>query len=276
MDKIYSIEQYVMLLTTAKTNCENHYFTNNYVNILNVSKWIKEGRLLFQKLDSGVAFFTDFGTKYNLRLCCMPSAKIQIEEMDKPIICELVFNNSITEAQQAVEKELKEDGFALDQIICEYHVRRPTSEKMEEIESLLTHLYDKKYRFEPIQKDDILRAYQLLSESIHRNDLIACRFIDWDRIVRQKLAAVGFSPEGEMCAVCVLPEAYPGGLTAVSNEQRGKGLGKAIAAYSYFYMASDKKKLSLWISVDNHVNKHVMTWMGAIEANRTAHQFARR
>ncbi len=276
MEKISSIEQYLLLNNTVKAACHRSVFSNNYASTSKIGELIGADRLFFQQIDSGIAFLTDCGTKYYLRLCCSPSAMIRIETLDKPIICEIVYNAYTSTSQEAIEDRLMADGFSLEQILHEYHIQKPDSVKMEEFQKMIMQLQSEGYRFDTLQSKNSIEAYQLLSDSIHRNDLIGYPYFNWDRIIERKLAAVAFSPEGELCAVCVLPEAYSGGLTAVSKAYRGKGLGKAIEVFSYFFAAPRNAKLSIWISDDNHVNQHVMTWMGATITDRAAHQFAKR
>lgn len=224
------------------------------------------------EMESGLCYMLDRGTKWEMYICASEKASLNIPKLDKAIVANFVFRSSETKITP-VEKLLLSNEMELNHILLDFLIGSPTLEKDDEYKALLERLGESGYTFGLLDSSSFSEAYQILDQCINSFDMVGYEEMDFPQMFSDKnIFCAMDGNEGKLCAVCILPSAFAGGLTAVIPEKRGLGLGKAIKYYSY-YIAKNASNQHLWIAEDNIRNQDLMRQMGAINTGRILRQY---
>ncbi len=108
MTAIQSIDEYLSLLRQSKEKC-NKTFTNSYISIEEIKRYINLGNLFYIWQDNGIFFLCDEKKYYRLLYWLEPKSRIFISKQDKPIAIRNVYK----------EEKKKEELLFLDACLGE-------------------------------------------------------------------------------------------------------------------------------------------------------------
>ena len=276
MKLLTDINQYYTLLNEAKSAhvATGPIYSNCYLTADSVERYVTEKRLYSVLLPNGLLFLQDKGNFYKLRIWLAQIAPFDIPRVEKPLVTELVFRqDKPIDKQNEVEKVLSLSGMTFYREMQEFTIGNLPSEEKIACEQSLGHLQQNGFRFESVTMQTAPVAYELLRRNIDRYDLYGFQEMNWPPICENKQAFCAYTPQGNICAVCVVPQGFRGGLEAVDTQYRGRGLGRIIKYYSYFVMGKASATEHLWISSDNAVNLHLTQRMGGQDSLRRARSY---
>lgn len=247
-------------------------FGNCYFSADSFRRYVLSERLYKLRMETGVCFLIDRGSKWEMCLCGVEDAGWKIPCLNKPIVANFVFNYSKADISPE-EKICLSKGMKSGRTLLDFLIGRPIPEKENEYRNLLESLEKSGYRFGLLNSESFQEAYQILYSCINPFDMVEYTEMNFPKMLSNKdVFCVMDSKAGALCAVCILPSFFKGGLTAVVPERRGSGLGKALKYYSY-HVAKDASKQHLWIAEDNIRNQNLMRQMGAVETGRILRQY---
>lgn len=245
---------------------------NCYFSADSFRSYTFSGRLYKQPMERGICFFLDREKKWDLFLCASEDAEWAIPESKKPIVANFISQNNAMDCISE-EKLLLTKGMKSGRILYDCVIGKLTTEKEDEYKTIIERLNESGYQFDLLSPCLFTEAYQILCSCINPFDMVGYEEMNFAQMFSDKniFCAID-SNEDKLCAVCILPASFRGGLTAVVPEKRGIGLGKALKYYSY-HVAKDASKQHLWIAKDNLKNRNLMRQMGAVETGRILRQY---
>lgn len=276
MELLTGVNQYYALLNTVKAayQVSGPIYTNCYFTADSVERYISARRLYSTVLPNGLLFFQNQGNFYKLQLWLAKIAPFDIPKLEKPLVSELVFRiDKPVSGQDKVEKLLTLAGMHLYREMKEITIGFVPPEKKDPYDQKLERMQQQGFRLEPVTEKTAPTAYELLRRNIDRYDLYGFEEMNWPRICKNELAFCVYAPQGEMCAVCVVPQGFRGGLSAVDSAYRGQGIGQAVIYYSYHVQNKARVTDHLWIASDNSVNLHLTKAMGGKDSLRRTRSY---
>ncbi len=246
-------------------------FGNCYFNADSFRSLVLLKKLYKLNMESGICYLIDRGIKWEMNICALEKVKLDIPRLDKAIVANFVFRSCETQTT-FTENVLLFNKMKLNNILLDYMVGKPTSEKEDEYKAIMAKLEESGYKFGLLDSRLFSEAYQILCKCINPFDMLGYEEMNFPQMLLCGDVFGAIDHKGELCAVCILPSSFRGGLTAVVPEMRGMGLGKAIKYYSY-HVAKDVSKQHLWISKDNIKNQGLMQQMGAVNTGRILRQY---
>lgn len=244
---------------------------NCYFSADSFRKYVFWGKLYRLPMEKGVCFFVDRGSKWEIYFCGAEDTGWKIPAFKKPVVANFVFQqntNSIGEE----ERILLSKGMRLKSVWLDFMIGRPDAEKEFCFKEVMDRIQKLGFKMGMLDHELFQEAYQILCKCISPFDIAGYEEMNFPQMLIEQGIFSAIDSQGRLCAICVLPSSFPGGLIAVIPEKRGIGLGKAIQYYSY-HIAKDASKQHLWIAVDNIRNQHLMQQMGALGTGRILRQY---
>lgn len=276
MKLLTDINQYYALMNQAKATHKTvrPMYSNCYLIIDIVEQYIREKQLYVMLLPNGLLLLQDKGRFYKLYMQIAELVPFAIPKTEKPLVTELVFRqDNPVEGQDEVEKLLTLSGMTRYREMREFSIGNISPAEKNRCEQGLESLQQQSFRFEPVTMQTAAEAYELLGRNIDRYDLYGFQEMNWPNLCEKELAFCTVAPQGKICAVCVVPKGFRGGLEAVDAQYRGLGLGYAIKFYSYFVQGKANATDHLWIDSTNSVNLHLTQKMGGIDSLRRTRSY---
>lgn len=259
MERLENWEKYKGLLKEAR-RCGFIQFSNNYLDMDAVKRYIELDRMEYRLDGSGLYICTDEGLFYRIYIQCGENG-IKLPRKDKPVLVRNVYREGNKgAAQQEVESQMQGLGFSLYDESVQILARPLAAKedilaKLERSERFLTRfglkiLYADSSRLEDIARlrDNTpeLKPYHFLYETMEE---------------RQQAAENGYfrcvvNAQNEICAAQqfrVAGNAVQGNWLAVKPEYKGKyGIGVAVAYHSFAYAIKHNiKNYFGWVARDN-------------------------
>lgn len=276
MKLLTDANQYFALLNQEKAahKAAGPIYSNCYLTADTVERYVSEKRLYAVSLPNGLLLLQDKGRFYKLRMWLAELVPFALPKAEKPLVTELVFRqDNPVERQDEVEKLLTLSGMTRYREMREFSIGNIPPIEKSRCEQSLKDLRQQSFRFELVTMRTAAKAYELLSRNIDRYDLYGYQEMNWPNLCGKELAFCAFAPQGEICAVCVVPKGFRGGLEAVDTQYRGLGLGYAIKFYSYFVQRKAGATDHLWIDSTNSVNLHLTQKMGGVDSLRRTRSY---
>lgn len=259
MEKLENWEKYKELLRETR-QCGFIRFSNNYLDMDAVKRYIELDRIEYRLDGSGFYLYTDEGSFYRLYMQCGENS-INISGRDKPILVRNVYRESnVSAAQQEVENQLRSAGFSLYDESVQILARPLAAKedilaKLERSERFLARFGLKIVYANSSQLEDIIRLRDNTPE------LKPYHFLYETMEERQQAAEKGYfrcvvNAQGEICAAQqfhVEGSAIQGDWLAVQPEYKEKyGIGAAMAYHSFAYaIKSNIKNYFGWVVRNN-------------------------
>lgn len=267
-------EEYYKLQREARDKSGKQAFSNCYLTADVLAYHISKGNIQYFCMPDGVGFLIDRGTVYTFQFCLASTSGIELPLMEKPFVAELIYREGkISTAQQAAGRQLIQAGLRLHRELHEYVIGNISESEQEKNCELLQKLKKVGFRFQPVNIEYAREAYQILNAGIDPFDMRGFQDMNWQTLCGNRQAFCVMSPQGQMCAVCVLPRGFRGGLTVVAEPYRGMKLGRAITFYSYRKEGHLYPSERIWIEATNSVNQHITVSMGGKDTMRRSRQY---
>ncbi len=267
-------EKYYQLQRCVKEASGGTSFGNCYLTADVLTYYVSKGAIRYFLFPGGVAFLIDRGTTEILQLCVGETASLELPPQEKPLVAELVYRaGKVLPGQREAEELLIRAGMSLRKELYEYTIGTLPEKERQRHQKILREFQSMGYRFEPVDAARAREAHLLLEAAIDPFDLRGFEEMRWEDLCANRQAFCTVSPQGKICAVCVLPTGFRGGLTAVDAKFRGKGLGRIITYYSYHVAAALFPNERIWIAFDNSINQHIVTTMGSRDTLRRTKQY---
>lgn len=276
MELLTNVNQYYALLNTVKAayKVAGPMYTNCYFTADSVERYVSERRLYSVLLSNGLLFLQNQGNFYKLQMWLVKIAPFDIPKLEKPLVAELVFRlDKPVNEQVKVEKLLTSVGMQLYREMKEITIGSVPPEKKDQYDQKLEYLKQRGFRFEPVARQAAPAVYELLRRNIDKYDLYGFKEMNWPWICKNEFAFCVYTPQGDICAVCVVPRGFRGGLSAVDLPYRGQGIGQTLEYYSYHMQNKARVTDHLWIALDNSVNLHLMQVMGGKDSFRRTRSY---
>lgn len=260
MERLKSIEEYKALLLEYKQICRRGY-SNNFLNLEMVNRYIGLQRIYYEKGESSLLFFTDEEKYYRLYVQTSPEADIRIEKKDKPILVRNVYKKDAkSDMLLRFEDKLKEQEFSLydesvQMVANPLEMKESLQKKYEKALSFLTRVglrldYAGEEHISEIialrEKEPLLKDYHFLYET---EDEIRDN-------IKNKYYRCVFNEQNEVCAAqqfSIENRTVQGNWLAVKEEYKVRyGIGTVMAYHSFLY-ANDLEiqKYFGWVVRDN-------------------------
>lgn len=242
MEKPESWEKYKGLLRETKQRGYTH-FSNNYLDMEAVKRYIELGRLEYELDRSGLYIYADEGLFYRLYIQCWESG-INPPRRDKPVLVRNVYwEDNKSDAQQEVEGQLQKLGFSpysrsVQILATPLENRENVLEKLRKAERFMGRFGLKITYADNSQLEDIIRLRDSTTE------LKPYHFSYETMEERLKAIEKGYfrcvvNAQNELCAAqqfCVERAGIQGNWLAVETGYKEKyGIGTAMAYHSFAY-----------------------------------------
>lgn len=242
LERVESREKYSELQSAAKQQGFAR-FTNNYLNMDAVERYIGLGRMEYEWDGGGLYLYTDEGPFYRLYIRCGENG-IKLSEREKPVLVRNVYREgSKGEALQDVEGQLRRLGFtqysrSAQILAAPLENRENVSEKLRKAEKFLARFglritYADRSQLEDIfrlrDQEPDLKPYHFSYETMEEKE----------RAIEKGYFRCVVNAENKLCAAqqfSVERNGIQGNWLAVETDYKEKyGIGAAMAYHSFAY-----------------------------------------
>lgn len=257
MQKIDKPEQYNELMHKVKQKC-GRGVSNVYFMADEIERYIAQGRLYVEKLESGCVFYVDEHTHYNIAVYAADNTIAPIPARDKKCVFRYVYRRKdVDTAEQKFSGILSANGFR--KAATSVEVRIATEDNVEngkKVEKWVRKMEKqgfscvcaKETQFQKI--DEIIRA-----SGVIKDYQIAYRTPDEKRALEKGSYLCILDTEGDICAVsfCAIVNGITtGGILVVKEEYKMRGLVPMFTYYRSRWLEKYHVTCSQgWIETDN-------------------------
>lgn len=237
MKEIKSIDEYFTLLKEAKQS-SGRLFTNSYLSIPTIERYINLKRLYYLKQEKGIIFLCDEEKYYRLLYWLDVKCEIHISKMDKPIAIRNIYKEGKKKEELlCIEKQLEDIRFEKEYVAIEMRVPLEQSEFIAKQSKLHERMLKKgKFHIACMKEENIeqMLAMREAKEFHIYNFDYRSREEYCAEIANEQYIAV-YNDVQEMCA-CIYTELLPTNMTGngicVKEEYKQTfGLGAALMCH---------------------------------------------
>lgn len=117
MNRVDSLDQYKALLAEAQKKAEKRLVTNSYMFTKDIQRYIDLGRLYYEELEGGIAFYSDEDSHYRCYLHADPAGSVKIGKKDKLVLAQVLYRKEKTARELGVTSKLASAGFYMNDIM---------------------------------------------------------------------------------------------------------------------------------------------------------------
>lgn len=258
MKLIQSMDEYLVLLKQSKQKCDR-VFTNLYISIEVIERYINLKRLYYMQQEKGIFFLCDEEEYYRLLYWLEPKSKINISKLDKPIAIRNIYREGKKKEELVfLEKDLGRLGFKNEYTAIEMCVPLQAGDAIEKQKKIFQRILKKgNFSITYMKAEDVEQMLQMReTKEFHAYNFQYKTSEEYNAEIANKQYWAVYNEQKIMCA-CIYTEPAFGIMTGdgicVEKKYRNTyGLGAALMCHVLDQAINEQKKQYVsWCELEN-------------------------